>query len=389
MTYKTKAVVVGSGLNALGIVRSLAMAGVPVHLLYSDVDAAVHSRFGSRQKIERTDGQVLVSSLLEIGKSTSDKPVLYLTEEKTVLTVSERRDELLPYFRIVLPAHDTLTALMHKQGFQQMAAELRSPIPQAVYLRTESNLSALAGLKYPCVLKPAVKDYGYGAKFQKAYVVQTPDEAGQLYRQIAPTLSDLIVQEWIEGSDSDIYFCLQYIAVDGSTVASFVGRKIRSWPPRIGGTASCTAAPEYQEKLSALTTDFFRQVGFVGMGSMEFKRDPRDGEFYMVEPTVGRTDFQEEVASIHGVNIPLHAYCDQLGIKSQKATEIVLQYLWREPVTDGWSMELQPTLVNPKGVSIVDAYWRLDDPMPWMGMNWNRLKQRVCCLISSVRNRVS
>lgn len=380
MTYKTKAVVVGSGLNALGIVRSLATAGVPVHLLYSDVDAAVHSRFASRQKIERTDGQALVSALLEIGKSAPDKPVLYLTEEKTVLTVSERRDELLPYFRIVLPAHDTLTALMHKQGFQRMAAELQSPIPQAVYLRTESDLTALAGLKYPCVLKPAVKDYGYGAKFQKAYVVQTPDEAAQLYRQIAPTLSDLIVQEWIEGSDSDIYFCLQYIAADGSTVASFVGRKIRSWPPRIGGTASCTAAPEYQDKLSALTTDFFRQVGFVGMGSMEFKRDPRDGEFYMVEPTVGRTDFQEEVATLHGHNLPLAAYCTETGVALPPVQAVTRQTLWREPVTDRWSLELQPDLRNPAGVAIADAYWRRGDPMPGIQLVRGRIVDRCCYL---------
>lgn len=376
MTYKTKAVVVGSGLNALGIVRSLAVAGVPVHLLYSDIDAAVHSRFGSRQRIERTDGQVLISALQEIGKSASDAPVLYLTEEKTVLTVSERRDEVLPYFRIVLPAHDTLTALMHKQGFQQMAGELGAPIPQAVYLRSESDLAALAGLKYPCVLKPAVKDYAYGAKFQKAYVVHTPDEAAELYRQIAPTLSDLIVQEWIEGSDSDIYFCLQYIAADGSTVASFVGRKVRSWPPRIGGTASCTAAPEYQEKLSALTTEFFRQVGFVGMGSMEYKRDPRDGEFYMVEPTVGRTDYQEEVATIHGKNIPAQAYCYELGIDFPKDKLAVQRYLWREPVTDKWSKELQPNLSNPEGVVIMDAYWRLCDPMPWFYMIFGHIKQR-------------
>lgn len=379
-SYKTKAVVVGSGLNALGIVRSLAEAGVPVHLLYSDVDAAVHSRFASRQKIERTDGQALVSALLEIGKSTSDKPVLYLTEEKTVLTVSKRRDELLPYFRIVLPAHDTLTALMHKQGFQQMAAELKAPIPQAVYLRTESDLAALAGLKYPCVLKPAVKDYAYGAKFQKAYVVQTPDEAAQLYRQIAPTLSDLIVQEWIEGSDSDIYFCLQYIAADGSTIASFVGRKIRSWPPRIGGTASCTAAPEYQEKLSALTTEFFRQVGFVGMGSMEYKRDPRDGEFYMVEPTVGRTDFQEEVATFHGHNLPLTAYCAETGNALPPVQAVTVQTLWREPVTDRWSLELQPELPNPPGVAIADAYWRWADPMPGIYLVSGRIIDRCCYL---------
>lgn len=384
MSYKTKAVVVGSGLNALGIVRSLAVASVPVHLLYSDIDAAVHSRFGSRQRIERTDGQVLISALQEIGKSASDAPVLYLTEEKTVLTVSERRDEVLPYFRLVLPNHDTLTALMHKQGFQQMAGELEAPIPQAVYLRSESDLAALAGLKYPCVLKPAVKDYAYGAKFQKAYVVHTPDEAAELYRQIAPTLSDLIVQEWIEGSDSDIYFCLQYIAADGSTVASFVGRKVRSWPPRIGGTASCTAAPEYQEKLSALTTEFFRQVGFVGMGSMEYKRDPRDGEFYMVEPTVGRTDYQEEVATIHGTNLPLAAYLRETGMAPQELCSVIRQKLWREPVTDRWSFQMQPNLTNPENVKITDAYWRLNDPLPWMVMMIDRIKQHAHAIKSRI-----
>jgi D-aspartate ligase len=384
-TYKTKAVVVGSGLNALGIVRSLATTGVQVHLLYSDVDAAVHSRFASRQRIERTDGQPLVSALQEIGKSVQDAPVLFLTEEKTVLTVSERRDELLPYFRIVLPAHDTLTALMHKQGFQDMACGLGAPVPQAVYLRTESDLADLGGLKYPCVLKPAVKNYAYGAKFQKAYVVQTSDEAAQLYRQIAPTLSDLIVQEWIEGSDSDIYFCLQYIASDGATIASFVGRKIRSWPPRIGGTASCTAAPDYQERLSALTTQFFRQVGFVGMGSMEFKRDPRDGNFYMVEPTVGRTDFQEEVATLHNCNIPLAAYCWECGLGNPCVKESAGQTVWREPVTDRWSLQMQPELRYPARVKITDAYWRSNDPLPWFVMNLDRIK----LLAKSIKHRIS
>ncbi len=44
------------------------------------------------------------------------------------------------------------------------------------------------------------------------------------------------------------------------------------------------------------------------MGSMEYKRDRRDGRFHMIEPTVARTDFQEEVATLNGMNIPLASY---------------------------------------------------------------------------------
>lgn len=374
---KPMAVVVGSGLNALGVVRSLGLAKLDVLVVYAERGPALHTRFARKQLIDSTGGDSLVSALRHLGETSSEKPVLFLTEEKSVVSVSEHRDEILPYFRITLPSHETLSALMHKQGFQHRALELGSPIPQAVHLRGESDFSTLARLRYPCVLKPAVKNYDYGAKFQKAYVVQSPQEAEDHFRMIAPTLSDLIVQEWIEGSDSDIYFCLQYIAADGETVASFVGRKIRSWPPRIGGTASCTAAPEYQDELTTMTEHFFRQVGFVGMGSMEYKRDRRDGCFYMVEPTVGRTDFQEEVATVHGINIPLAAYSHETGFEFHHTHAVTACKQWREPVTDRWSAELQPEIKDVPESAKVDAYWRFNDPLPWLDLTLGRVKGRL------------
>ena len=64
----------------------------------------------------------------------------------------------------------------------------------------------------------------------------------------------------------------------------------------------------------AMTDAFFSAVGFVGICSMEYKRDLRDGKFYMVEPTVCRTDYHEEVAVLNGVNLPLSLYCGELGM---------------------------------------------------------------------------
>ena len=69
------------------------------------------------------------------------------------------------------------------------------------------------------------------------------------------------------------------------------------------------------DELTLLTNRFFSGVGFVGLCSMEFKRDARTNQFYMIEPTVGRTDYQEEIASLNGVNIPLAAYLGELGVR--------------------------------------------------------------------------
>ena len=66
-------------------------------------------------------------------------------------------------------------------------------------------------------------------------------QAEAVCRDILPVLPDLMVQEWIKGPDTELYFCLQYRGA-GGTVASFTGRKLSIWPPDVGTTASCIAA---------------------------------------------------------------------------------------------------------------------------------------------------
>jgi D-aspartate ligase len=382
---KTTAVIVGGGLNALGIVRSLAARGIPMILVAAGSGPACHSRHPRHHVVSATEGEALIAALKSIAATLPARPVLFLTEEKSVTSVSERRQEVVADYLITLPDEAKLASLMHKEGFQQLAIGCGSPVPAAVRLQRESDLERLCALRFPCVLKPAFKHYGYGDRFKKAYVVASVAEAAERYREIAPVLADLIVQEWIEGDDSEIYFCLQYVAADQRTVASFVGRKLRSWPPRIGGTASCISAPECHDELSDMTSIFFRQVGFVGMGSMEYKRDSRDGRFYMVEPTVGRTDFQQEVATVNGVNIPFAAYCAETGAALPSWQYLQPPKIWRDPVVDRWSAEEQGSASALPAADIVDAYWRTNDPMPWCALIWERVRGRCQVLLSGRR----
>jgi D-aspartate ligase len=379
----TPAVIVGDELNALGIVRSLGMAEVPVIKVVTNLAAlSARSKYGRKILVEKTEGESLVKALIELASQLPEKPVLFVTEEKTVRTISEHRDHLLDCYRFRLPTHERLMALMHKQGFQELAEANGAPIPSVVQLQSVADLGKLQSLTYPCVLKPSSKDYAYGARFAKAYVVQSADEAATRYREIAPVCADLVVQQWIDGGDDDIYFCLQYIG-DRGVVASFTGRKLRSWPPRIGGTASCTAAWEVAEELAALTSRFFADTDFTGMGSMEFKRDRRNGRFYMIEPTVARTDFQEEVATLNGVNIPLAAYRFENGQQALPVLRPARDRAWREPLIDRWAAEQQPDTIprGLSGITVVDAYFRGSDPMPWVqwmgervGMRWHAIR---------------
>ncbi|WP_020655384.1 carboxylate--amine ligase [Massilia niastensis] len=374
------AVVVGGGLNALGVVRSLGAAGIPVIVVdTSPKSPAMRSRYGRKLLCHSLEGDAFVERMINLGKQYPAPLMLFATEEKTVETISARRTSLAPWFRLRQPEHERLMALMHKQGFQELAEAVGAPVPRTVRIEGKADLARIHDLTYPCVFKPSKKDYGYGARFKKAYKVASPAEVAALYEEIFPVLADMVVQEWIEGSDADVYFCLQYVGADGQVVSSFSGRKIRAWPPRIGGTASCTAAWEVADELTDMTRTFFRQVGFVGMGSMEYKRDARDGRFYMVEPTVARTDFQEEVASLNGVNIPAAAYHYEMGLPALPVQHIATPQIWREPVSDRWSFHEGGRQDDPRsrGHAVRDAYWRWHDPQPWIDLVTKRLGAKL------------
>jgi D-aspartate ligase len=366
---KASAVVIGSASSCgLGLVRSLGRGNVPVIVIDTNASQpAMHSRFARGVVVPALSGRSLVDELLALSRYLDGPAVLFLTSDEQVWTVSEFRTALDSVYRFSLPSHQDLASLMSKTSFAEFAESRGFPVPRSIKIEQETHLNRLSNLTFPCIIKPAIKNAGYiSSEFPRGFKVTTITQAIAVCRRILPVVPDLVVQEWIEGADSDIYFCLQYRAVDGCTVCSFTGRKLSIWPPKVGVTVSCTAAPEVQPILQPLTEAFFKAASFVGMGSMEFKRDARSGQFYMIEPTVGRADLQEEVATLHGANIPLAAYRRELGLKVPDVERNPVSVVWRGSWIHGrWARE-HPAKQGgrPHFPRRYDAYWRLYDPLP-------------------------
>ena len=87
----------------------------------------------------------------------------------------------------------------------------------------------------------------------------------------------------------------------------------------------------------------------------------------MVEPTIGRTDYQEEVATLNGVNLPHAAWCAELDRPIPAATVCERPVAWRVRSEDMQSAAAQGqdfAQGYPPGVRVADAWWRWGDPMP-------------------------
>ena len=381
------ALVLGSGLNGLGVARSLGMMGVPVFLADTDMRRAeLRTRYAHPLKLSALYGDALLRDLTELGATrfAGQRPVLILTQEHTVRTLAGVQDMLGSLYRWLLPSGELLRTLMHKAGFACLAEQAGLRVPRTVPVYGFKDIEEALDLTFPLVIKPALHVTKYERKFLKAYRIGTPGEARDLLHRILPVLPEIIAQEWIPGNDSEIYFCLQHLSAEGGVEVSFVGRKIRSWPPGTGGTASCIAAEDARE-LADCTTDFFRGVGMCGLAGMEYKRHAVTGEFIAIEPTVGRTDFQAEVATLNGVNLPYLYYRDVLGKPEEGTPQSERprkRVIWRDREADRRSTESPEQVVRgwPPG-RIRDALWRLSDPAPWFEWRRQRIFHRLHPLI--------
>jgi len=377
------AVVVGGELNGLGVVRSLARAQVPTLVLDTDASRpTMRTRFARKREVADLAGRTLIGELLRLRGELDHDPVLFLTQEAGVATVSQFHDEIAAAFRISMPPPATMRMLLDKTLFQTQAEALGFAVPRSIELQSGDEGGALDSLRYPCILKPATKNPDYMRHFPKAYRLADLGAAQALWREHGTAIGQAIVQEWIEGEDSDVYFCLQYRARRGD-ITSFAGRKTCQWPPLVGGTATCMPAHAAEAELTETTNRFFDAVGFFGLGSMEFKRDRRDGRFYLVEPTVGRTDYQEEIATLNGVNIPYAAYLGELGLPVKGHVHVAAATAWRDPfghhnaIAAGADDAL--SAIAPE-MKVADAYFRTFDPGPHLAARLEPVGKRLRAL---------
>ena len=115
------------------------------------------------------------------------------------------------------PGDALVRTLLDKTGFQTGAEALGFAVPKSRFLAAAMTaMLSLDQLRFPCVLKPTTKDEAYARSFAKAYRVESRDEAAALWQHMQAVIDSAIIQEWIDGGDSDVYFCLQYRPPSGA-----------------------------------------------------------------------------------------------------------------------------------------------------------------------------
>jgi D-aspartate ligase len=200
-------------------------------------------------------------------------------------------DVLAPF-----PAWDVLERVQSKRMQLEVAQAAGVDIP------------ALDPGTFPCIVKPE-----RSVEFKKRYKRQALrcDTPAQLEDAIERTAEfGPIVQELIPGGDETLYTVGSYLSRDGRPLGVFSGRKLRQTPRGIG-TCRVGEAVWVQEAVDAALR-LLAEFGYFGLSQVEFKRDPRDGRFKLMEINPRLWQWHG-LAAACGVDLPRLAYADLTG----------------------------------------------------------------------------
>jgi D-aspartate ligase len=331
---KVGAIIIGGEHPGLGIARSLGRRGIPICVIDDQHSISQFSKYVNRvvRVKDLRDEQNTVESVLEVGRRYGlEGWVLFPTRDETVAAFSRHRGRLAEFFRTTTPAWDSVRWAWDKKNTYDLAAKLGIPVPHTFNPRTEPELEALYS-RLPLALKPAVKENFFYATGAKAWRAETPDQLRDLFRkavrQIKP--AEILIQEIIPGDGEQQYSYCAFFR-NGEAHSTLIAKRLRQHPREFGRAATYVETIDFPQ-IEELSERFLRAIDFYGLVEVEFKRDPRDGQFKLLDVNARAWGFHS-IGIPAGVDFPYLLYADQLG-KTVERSRARAGVGWLRLITD-------------------------------------------------------
>ncbi|MDQ3784843.1 MAG: ATP-grasp domain-containing protein [Actinomycetota bacterium] len=304
----------------MDLLRPLGLAKIPCAAVAPPGAPPRYSRF-TRTVIDWTDpldeSGALLDSLTDFAQGQRQKPVLFYEGDWDLLLISRNRDRLAAFFHFVIPDGTLVEDLVDKARFKALAHSLGLPVPPSMQVDTTSAGPEDIDLAYPLILKPLTRRTAtwmpiftdLNQSEAKALEVRSQEELTALWPRLASSGVELLAQELIEGPETSIESYHAYVDRHGSIVASFTGRKIRTYPKGYGHSTALEITSSAE--VASLGAELIQRLDLRGVAKLDFKRSP-EGTLYLLEVNP-RFSLWHHPGAKAGVNLPALVYDDMVA----------------------------------------------------------------------------
>jgi len=313
-THPPGAVVIGGDYQGLGIVRSLGKIGIPICVIDDEHSISRFSRYathGVRVPDLRQEHSI-IEALLDCGRKLNVQGwVLFPTRDEVVAAISRNRSVLSRMFRVPAPEWNTVRWVLDKRNTYSLAKDLNIPFPRTWTPLSLDDLDQL-DLSFPLILKPSIKSRFFYATKAKAWRVDNRAALRPMFSRACELAgpNEILIQDLIPGDGRQQFsYCAFFKA--GKAIGSMVTRRRRQHPHDFGRASTFVETIDLPA-LEALSERFLKAIDYYGLVEVEFKLDPRDGQFKLLDINA-RTWGYHSLGMHAGVDFPRLLYVDQLS----------------------------------------------------------------------------
>jgi predicted ATP-grasp superfamily ATP-dependent carboligase len=308
-------IALGGGVTLAAVLNILRDSGVPTYTLCPEHDFVRRSRWYRPLEVQQTVARPEhLEAMLEV--LALPKAVLLPCSDDWLRAVAALPPALAARFPSSTPGAHNVETFTDKWKFAQLLSTLRIPHPRTHLIRTLADIDELHEIE-GAILKP-LSSVAFASRYGvKGYIVESLEQARSLLQRLE---LPILVQEFIPGPPTAGYFLDGFRDRRGSIKGLFARRRLRMHPRKLGNSTFLTSVPldEVQSALFSLEY-LLEQTRYRGIFSAEFKLDPRDQTFKLIEINA-RPWWYVEFAARCGVDVCSMAYWDALGVPVEAAT---------------------------------------------------------------------
>ena len=365
MTAKNISVLVvdGTPRHTIDIVRSLGKHEISVSIVSSErYPPARFSRYLHEQIVSRSSSTILEDMADElVDIAGSGRFDVFIASGLTGFrALSYAAPRLSPYVRVPIVDFDKFTLAEDKGDITRYAEAAGVPVPTTYYPFTLDDLSDLAHIRYPVIVKArrGQGHFAYAANHAELLQQTYPSICAQVPDQIRAGIMP-IVQELVRGKGHGFYALMN----QGRLKSYFMHERVHEVPP--SGGPSAMAKSYYDEELIAVGSQLLQELGWHGVAMVEFKKDRDDGQYKLIE-------INPKFWGSLGLSIAAGVDFPYLLVKMALAGDVEFVPPPRDPVLYQWlSMDMahswavhRPFLWLKSVLQGVPNDFRFNDPLP-------------------------
>lgn len=293
-------VLVGSDINAYYMARCYyEQYHEPVDMIatekirFTEFSSIVNIQYHPDLKTE----EGFLAALLEYGKTHLDKgrSLVVPCHDVYVKLLLDNKDKLDSYYVYNCPSLEIADSFLDKEKFYKIYKNSGLKFARTEYYdcSLKETEPIPVDMYYPLIIKPGdgIEYFKHSFEGQpKVFKATTPDNAVNFINKVKASgyTGTLLVQEFIQGDDSNLFDCVFYCNTKGKAeLATFAQIGLQEHSPSAIGNATVLINGYNQyghtEEVVSELKAFLEKIGYTGFCEFDLKYDNRDKTFKVME----------------------------------------------------------------------------------------------------------